>query len=117
MNPMIVNYATGAKTMPIGMTVAQPECVMTGSDLTGFAAETGVNSIFLANMLRSFATHECCGAHLYRVAAKMTQFPEWRNKYEEFLAQTENHVRILSELVRELGGDTPRRRSGRSRGR
>jgi hypothetical protein len=35
----------------------------------------------------------------------VTQFPEWRGKYEEFLAQTEEHVRILAELTAQLGGD------------
>jgi rubrerythrin len=105
MNPMIVTNATGAKTMPIGMTVAPPESQMTGSELTGFAAGANVNSIFLANLLSAFTVHERCGVHLYRTAAGMTQFPEWRDKYEEFLAQTEDHVRILSELIGELGGD------------
>jgi rubrerythrin len=105
MNPMIVTNATGAKTMPIGMTVAEPERAMTGSELTGFAAGANVNGIFLANLLSAFTAHERCGALLYRTAAGMTQFPEWRDKYKEFLAQTEDHVRILSELIGELGGD------------
>jgi hypothetical protein len=35
----------------------------------------------------------------------MTQFPEWRERYEEFLAQTEDHVRILAELTTQIGGD------------
>jgi rubrerythrin len=105
MNPMIVTNATGAKTMPIGMTVTEPERAMTGSELTGFAAGANVNSLFLANLLSAFTAHERCGAHLYRTAAGMTQFPEWRDKYEEFLEQTEDHVRILSELIAELGGD------------
>jgi rubrerythrin len=105
MNPMIVTNATGAKTMLIGMTVAPPDSQMTGSELTGFAAGPNVNSLFLANLLSAFTAHERCGAHLYRTAAGMTQFPEWRDKYEEFLAQTVDHVRILSELIGELGGD------------
>jgi rubrerythrin len=105
MNPMIVTNATGAKTMPIGMTVAAPESQMTGSELTDFAADAEVNSAFLANLLSAFTAHERCGVHLYRTVAGMTQFPEWRDKYEEFLEQTEDHVRILSELISELGGD------------
>jgi rubrerythrin len=105
MNPMIVTNAMGAKTMPIGMTVTEPECAMTGSELTGFATGANVNGIFLANLLSAFTAHERCGARLYRTAAGMTRFPEWRDKYGEFLAQTEDHVRILSELIGELGGD------------
>jgi len=105
MNPMIVTNATGAKTMPIGMTVAQPERQTAGSELTDFAADADVKSVFFANLLSAFTAHERCGAQLYRTAAGMTQFPEWRDKYEEFLEQTEDHVRILSELIEELGGD------------
>jgi rubrerythrin len=105
MNPMIVTNATGAKTMPIGMTVTEPECAITGSELTDFAADAEVNGAFLANLLSAFTAHERCGAHLYRTASGMTRFQEWRDKYEEFLEQTEDHVRILSELISELGGD------------
>lgn len=105
MNPMIVNRETGAKTMPIGMVVTTPECEMTGSDLIGSLGREGPGGILLANLLSAFAAHERCGVHLYRTAAGMTQFPEWREKYEEFLAQTEDHVRILAELTEQLGGD------------
>ena len=39
MNPMIVTNETGAKTMPIGMTVAAPECEMSSAELMNFADE------------------------------------------------------------------------------
>jgi rubrerythrin len=100
MNPMIVTQETGAKTMPIGMTVAAPECRMTGAELSG-----ATGNIALANLVSAFAAHERCGVHLYRAAAGMTQIAEWRERYEEFLAQTVEHVRVLSELALELGGD------------
>jgi rubrerythrin len=105
MNSLIVTKATGAKTLPIGMTVTTPECKMTGSELTSSLGGTQANPITFANLLSAFTAHERCGVHLYRTAAGMTQFPEWREKYEEFLAQTEDHVRILSELMEEMGGD------------
>jgi rubrerythrin len=105
MNPLIVTKATGAKTMPIGMTVTTPECEMTGSELISSMGGAQANPIPLANLLSAFTAHERCGVHLYRTAAGMTQFTEWREKDEEFLAQTEDHVRILSELIEEMGGD------------
>jgi rubrerythrin len=105
MNPMIVMKATGAKTMPIGMTVTAPECEITGSELLSAMGKAQPGGILLANLLSAFAAHERCGVHLYRTAAGMTQFAQWEEKYEEFLAQTEEHVRILSELTTELGGD------------
>lgn len=105
MDEMIVTKETGAKTMPIGMTVAEPSCEMTGAQLMAFAGDVKGNGIFLANLVSAFSAHERCGLHLYRTAAGMTQFEEWREKYEEFGEQTAEHVRILAELTTKLGGD------------
>lgn len=105
MDPMIVTKETGAKTMPLGMTVAEPSCQMMGAELMTFADDVQGNSIFLANLVSAFSAHERCGLHLYRTAAGMTQFEEWRAKYEEFGEQTAEHVRILAELTTRLGGD------------
>lgn len=105
MDPMIVTKETGAKTMPLGMTVAEPSCQTTGAELMTFADEVGGNSIFLANLMSAFSAHERCGLHLYRAAAGMTQIEEWRAKYVEFGEQTSEHVRILAELTTRLGGD------------
>jgi rubrerythrin len=102
---MIVTKEAGAKTMPLGMTVAAPPCQVTGEELKAFADDVKGNSIFLANLVSAFSAHERCGLHLYRTAAGMTGFEEWRAKYEEFGQQTAEHVRILAELTRELGGD------------
>jgi demethoxyubiquinone hydroxylase (CLK1/Coq7/Cat5 family) len=105
MNLMTVTHETGAKTMPIGMTVAQPESAMSSSELMSFAEDAQTNTVLFANLISAFAAHERCGVHLYRTAVGLTQFPEWRRRYEEFLTQTVDHVRILSELTVELGGD------------
>ncbi|HYP26785.1 MAG TPA: hypothetical protein VE262_08710 [Blastocatellia bacterium] len=105
MDPMIVTKEAGATTMPLGMTVAEPSCQMIGAELMTFADDVRGNSIFLANLVSAFSAHERCGLHLYRTAAGMTQIEEWRAKYEEFGAQTAEHVRILAELTTQLGGD------------
>jgi rubrerythrin len=105
MDLMIVTKETGAKSMPLGMTVAEASCQMTSADLKRFAGEVKGNSIFLANLVSAFSAHERCGLHLYRTAAGMTQFEDWRAKYEEFGAQTADHIRILAELTAALGGD------------
>jgi hypothetical protein len=73
MNPMIVTKEAGAKTMPIGMVVAAPECEMTGTELISSMGEAQPGGIPLANLLSAFAAHERCGVHLYRTAAGMTQ--------------------------------------------
>lgn len=105
MDPMIVTKETGAKTMPIGMTVAEPACQMTGADLMTFGEGVRGNSILLANLISAFSAHERCGVHLYRTAAGLTQFDAWREKYVEFGEQTAQHIRVLSELTTQLGGD------------
>jgi rubrerythrin len=105
MDPIIVTKETGAKTMPLGMTIAEPSCQMTGKELMPFADAVKGNSIFLANLISAFSAHERCGVHLYRTAAGMTQFDGWRDKYVEFGEQTADHIRILAELTTQLGGD------------
>jgi rubrerythrin len=105
MDPMIITKQTGAKTMPLGMTVAEPSCQTTGAELMSFASAVQGNSIFLANLLSAFSAHERCGLHLYRTAAGLTQLEDFRAKYEEFGAQTAEHIRILAELTAQLGGD------------
>src|SRR5436853_2568831 len=105
MNAMIITKETGAKTMPLGMTVAEPACQRTGTQLMTFADEVKGNSIFLANMMSAFLAHERCGLHLYRTAAGLTQLDDCRARYDEFGAQTAEHVRILAELTTQLGGD------------
>jgi rubrerythrin len=91
--------------MPMGMTVTAPNAEIIGAALRNFASAARTNSIFLANLISSFASHERCIVHLYRAAAGMTQFPKWRERYEEFLAQTEDHIRILYDVISQLGGD------------
>lgn len=105
MNPMIVTRETGAKTLPIGMTVTTRDCEMAGAILRNFASDAKTNGVFLANLMSAFASHERCGAHLYRVAAGRTQFTKWRERYQEFLSQAGDHIRILSDLIAQLGGD------------
>lgn len=104
MNPMIVMKATGARTMPLGMTVAEPASEMTSTELMSFAEGMG-NGPLLANTLSTCSAHERCGVHLYRTAAGMTQVPAWAARYEEFLTHTEQQVRVLAELTTQLGGD------------
>ena len=100
-----VTRMTGGKTTPIGMTVAPPERRMGLSDLDGFGVDEELEGIFLANFMSAFATHERCGVHLYRMAAGLTQIPEWREKYMEFEDHTKDHLRVLERLIERLGGD------------
>lgn len=105
MSTYTVTSEKGGKTRPLLMTVAPPANTMTRDDLSPFAQGAGVNGAFFADLLSSFLAHERCGVHLYRAVAGMTLNEEWRAKFEEFGKETEDHVRILENLVTELGGD------------
>jgi len=95
----------GGKAIPIGMTVVPPERRMGLSDLEGFGVDEELEGIFLANFMSAFAAHKRCVVHLYRMAAGLTQIPEWREKYMEFEDHTADHLRILERLIERLGGD------------
>jgi rubrerythrin len=68
-------------------------------------AETGLNAPFLADLLSACLAHERSGVHLYRSVAGRTGEPSLRERYETFGAQTEDHVRVLEQLVAETGGN------------
>jgi rubrerythrin len=55
--------------------------------------------------MSDFLTHEMCGVHLYRSVAGRTLNPVLKSRYNDFLTETEEHVRILRELITTLGGD------------
>jgi hypothetical protein len=95
----------GATGTPTQMTIVPPDRVMSGQSLDQFAAGTSYNRPFLADLLSSFLAHEQCGVHLYRTVAGATANPVLAGRYRKFLGQTEDHIRILEELITELGGN------------
>jgi len=89
---------TPASTVPpAGLTTEEAQLT--------FGAGTGLNPVILADQLSAFLAHERCGVHLYRAVRGLTTIDEWREQYERFGEQTEEHVGILEELVSALGGD------------
>jgi rubrerythrin len=81
-----------------------PECAVEPEELGAFMEGTGLNGPFMADLLSSFLMHEQCGLHLYRTAIAMTNNPMLKGKYEEFGAETEEHIRIFEELIAACGG-------------
>ena len=81
-----------------------PECAILPEQLEAFLADAGVNGPFLADLLSACLMHEQCGLHLYRTAISMTTKDNLREKYEEFGAETEEHIRIFEELIAACGG-------------
>jgi hypothetical protein len=81
-----------------------PECAMAPEELQSFLADSGLNGMFLADLLSACLMHEQCGLHLYRTAINMTTDEQLRSRYQEFGAETEEHIRIYEELIAACGG-------------
>jgi rubrerythrin len=81
-----------------------PECAIAPEQLNAFLEGSGLNGPFMADLLSSFLMHEQCGLHLYRTAISMTKNPMLKSRYEEFGAETEEHIRIFEELIGACGG-------------
>lgn len=102
----IVTKDKGGKIKPVGMGAAEPQCQLTEDQLKDFAAGAdSLNGPFFADLLSAFLAHEQAGYHLYRVIAEQTQNPMLARRYREFGQETEDHIRILSDLISQLGGD------------
>ncbi len=96
---------TGAKTLPTLMTITAPEQQMALDALQQLGASAGLNGLLLANLLSCFTQLERDAVHLYRVLAERTHNDDWRERYEAFGKESEDHVRIYEELITKLGGD------------
>jgi rubrerythrin len=86
-------------------TVTEPEIAMSPEALNSFLEGSGLNGPFMADLLSSFLVHEQCGFHLYRTVSALTKNPMLSSKYQQFGAQTEEHIGILENLITALGGN------------
>ena len=96
---------TGATTKPTPMVYAEPERIVDEQELAAPFADSGLNGAFVADLLSAMVAHERCGVHLYRSAEARAKSPALRAKYQEFGAQTLEHVEILEALIGGLGGN------------
>jgi rubrerythrin len=102
----LTTKATGGKAPLMTLaTVTAPEAAMSPELLDGFLAGVGLNGPFMADLLSSFLAHEQTGLHLYRTVAGLTFDATLRAKYEEFGAETEQHIAVFEELITRIGGD------------
>jgi rubrerythrin len=95
----------GATTKPAPMVYAEPERIVDEEELGAPFADSGLNGAFVADMLSAMVAHERCGVHLYRSAEARANNPVLKAKYQEFGAQTHEHVEILEALISGLGGN------------
>jgi rubrerythrin len=101
---MTTKETGGLAPLMTSVSFSAPECALSLEQQQSFLAGTGVNGAFLADLLSSFLMHEQCGLHLYQTAISMTDDPMLEERYREFGAETEEHIRIFEELITACGG-------------
>jgi rubrerythrin len=102
---LIPTKLAGARARPAPGLYVDPMQQISDDELDSFAAGTGLDGQFVADLLSAMLAHEQCGRHLYRSCARRTNNPMLRSKYEHFGDETEQHVRILQQLIEACGGD------------
>jgi rubrerythrin len=100
----VVTKAIGGRVLPLSLLYVDPDQLAPGSGAPGLV-DAGVDPVFVTDLLSACLAHERCGVHLYRSVAGRTTDPDLRARYEEFGAETLQHVAILEELVSTAGGD------------
>jgi rubrerythrin len=95
----------GAKTRTNGVVYAEAACTVDDESLSSVLADSGLNGLFIADLLSAALAHERCGRHLYRSVAERTHNPMLESKYQEFGRETERHAEILERLIVAIGGD------------
>ena len=103
--PTVITKASGGHTWPIGQTVTAPETTLSADEAMAFAPDSGLDGFYFVDVLSAFLGHERDGVHLYRTVAGLTSHPDLRRSFEQFGAETAQHVEIYEQLVVALGGD------------
>ena len=104
MPTMTTKETGGLSLLMTPTTVTAPECAVAPEQLEEFVAGSGLKGPFMADLLSSFLAQEQCGYHLYRSAIALTSQPALKDKYQEFCAETEEHIAIFEELIAACGG-------------
>jgi rubrerythrin len=98
-------FDTGGTSKLNEIVRVDPRRAVDGDALAPGLVSTGLNHGFIADLLSAMLTHERCGVHLYRSVAGRTNNPMLKRKYEEFGAETLEHVTIFENLITQSGGN------------
>src|SRR5688572_2012568 len=69
------------------------------------ARRTSMNTVQLRELLLQSLEHERGGVKIYRSALKCALREDLRSEWTEYLAQTEHHVEVLTNVCTQLGID------------
>jgi len=96
---------TGAQTRGTEIIYTEATQRMTEDELGALLPDSGLNAVFVADLMSAALTHERCGTHLYRSVAARSNNPMLVRKYREFGEETEQHAELLEKLIRSAGGN------------
>lgn len=95
---------TGTTIKPGPMVTAPPERIVLDDDLAVMAADSGLNTAFLADVIASAAAHENMGINLFRALGAMTNNPMLQPTFAKFRGEAEMAVEAYEQLITRLGG-------------
>lgn len=100
-----VQADTGAQAMSGPMTSIPDELRVADEALKDFAAGTGLNGPYLAQILVTALTHENMGVGLYRCLEANTANPMMQPQYAKRREESSMSVRLFADLIQTLGGN------------
>jgi rubrerythrin len=101
----IVTFLTGATVKPGPMVSAVPDLIVQDDDLAGFAAGSGLNSPFVADLLGAAIAHERDGVNLFRMLAATSNNPVLIKKFGDLAQEAMQASKVWAELIVGLGGN------------
>src|SRR5512143_196301 len=101
-----VRPETGATVKPGPMVTAIGERSVDDDQLAGFAADSGLNAPFLADLLSGCIAHERDGVNLLRTLRARANNPGLVARYGELIDETHQAVDAWEALITQLGGNS-----------
>jgi hypothetical protein len=101
----IVTFLTGATVKPGPMVTAVPDFIIQDDDLAGFAAGSGLNSPFVADVLGAAIAHERDGVNLFRMLAATSNNPALIKKFGGLADEAMQASKVWAQLIVDLGGN------------
>jgi hypothetical protein len=100
-----VTLETGATLKPGPMLTVLPELEVVESEVSDFAADSGLNGVFLADALSAAITHQRCGMNLLRMITVNSDNPLTKPQIAAMTKQQETSIDAYEALITQLGGN------------
>ena len=102
---IVVTSETGGTAQSAEPVYVPPDRQVRDAGSTTVLAETGLDAMFVADLLSACLAHERCGVQLYRSVAGRTADADLRARYEHFGGETRDHVERLEQFIAAADGD------------